>query len=168
MSEERRADLLADKESLQERSKNIQEDMLQVDGKSKQRHQQRKRQIALATVKERRVKRRKLGAGANCTLKSDVLCMSNEPDCPFRLSCTEDISKGTQLLVQVQSIKEASEKLSATPTEPFEFWSQVESLLELSHKTLQFINQLHLPPLYNYILEATDAGPGVGVSNVEV
>lgn len=123
----------------------------------------------------------------DCTLKSDVLCMSNEPDCPFRqyeeeklnwlqtqlssaesvwnedvisLSCTEDISNGTQLLVQVQSIKEASEEISATPTDPVEFWSQVESLLELSHKTLQFINQLHLPPLYNYVLEATDAGLG--------
>ena len=131
----------------------------------------------------------------DCTLESDVLCMSNEPDCPFRqyeeeklswfqtqllsaesvwnedvtsLSCTEDISKGTQLLVQVQSIKAASEEISATSTDPVEFWSQIESLLELSDKTLQFTNQFHLPPLYNYILEATDAGPGVGISNVEV
>ncbi len=131
----------------------------------------------------------------DCTLKSDVSCMSNEPDCPYRqyeeeklnwlqtqlssaesvwkedvisLSCTEDISKGTQLLAQVQSIKEASEEISATSTDPVEFWSQVESLLELSHKTLQFIDQLLLPRLYNYILEATDAGPGVGVSNLEV
>ena len=84
------------------------------------------------------------------------------------LSCTEDISKGTQLTTQVKNIKEASEKISATSTHPVEFWSQVELLLELSNRTLQFINQLHLPPLYNYILEATDAGPGVGVSNVEV
>ena len=46
MSEERRADLRADKESLQERVKRIQEDMLQVNGQSKQRFQQRKRRIA--------------------------------------------------------------------------------------------------------------------------
>ena len=73
----------------------------------------------------------------DCTLENDVLCIANEPDCPFRkyeeeklnwlqtqlssakgvwnedmtnLSCTEDISKGTQLTTQVQNIKEASEK----------------------------------------------------------
>ena len=46
MSEGRRADLRADKESLQERVKRIQEDMLQVNGQSKQRFQQRKRRIA--------------------------------------------------------------------------------------------------------------------------
>jgi hypothetical protein len=45
--------------------------MLQVDSKSKQRHQQRKRRIALATVKERRVKRRKLGAGASKSLDTE-------------------------------------------------------------------------------------------------
>ena len=65
MSEGRRADLRSDKESLQERVKRIQEDMLQVNSQSKQRFQQRKRRIALASVKERRVKRRKLGAGAS-------------------------------------------------------------------------------------------------------
>jgi hypothetical protein len=84
MSEGRRADLLADKESLQERSKHIQEDMLQVDSKSKQRHQQRKRGIALATVKERRVKRRKFGAGASKSLDTE--------DEEFIAKCIEETS----------------------------------------------------------------------------
>ena len=46
MSEGRRADLRADKESLQERVKCTQEDRLQVNSQSKQRFQQRKRRIA--------------------------------------------------------------------------------------------------------------------------
>ena len=84
MSEGRRADLRADKESLQERVKRIQEDMLQVNSQSKQRFQQRKRRIALASVKERRVKRRKLGAGASKSLDTE--------DEEFIAKCIEETS----------------------------------------------------------------------------
>ena len=84
MSEGRRADLRADKESLQERVKHIQEDMLQVNSQSKRRFQQRKRRIALSSVKERLVKRRKLGAGASKSLDTE--------DEEFIAKCIEETS----------------------------------------------------------------------------
>ena len=33
---------------------------------------------------------------------------------------------------------------------------------------MDFIKKLYLPPPCKYVMEATDAGPGVGVSNVEM
>jgi hypothetical protein len=82
MSKGKRTDLLAEKESLQERSKHIEEDMLQVDSKSKQRYQQRKQRVAMTSVNERRVNRRKLGVGAS-------RCLDTE-DKQFITKCIEE------------------------------------------------------------------------------
>ena len=40
--------------------------------------------------------------------------------------------------------------------------------LNLCDAAIAFIKSLKLPPLCDHILQATDAGPGVGVSNIEV
>ena len=39
--------------------------------------------------------------------------------------------------------------------------------LNLCDAAIAFIKSLKLPPLCDHILQATDAGPGVGVSNIE-
>ena len=40
--------------------------------------------------------------------------------------------------------------------------------LNLCDAAIAFIKSLKLPPLCDHILQATDAGPGVGVTNIEV
>ena len=46
----------------------------------------------------------------------------------------------------------------------------VELTFNLNHcdAAITFIKSLKLPPLCDHILQATDAGPGVGVTNIEV
>ena len=46
-------------------------------------------------------------------------------------------------------------------------WSHLENV-DLCKVALDFIVHQDFPPLCDYVLEATDAGPGVGVSNMEV
>ena len=47
-------------------------------------------------------------------------------------------------------------------------WEHQEKAVNLCHAAIAFINSLKLPPLCDHILQATDAGPGVGVTNIEV
>ena len=47
-------------------------------------------------------------------------------------------------------------------------WEHQEKTVNLSDAAIAFINSLKLLPLCDHILQATDAGPGVGVTNNEV
>jgi hypothetical protein len=47
-------------------------------------------------------------------------------------------------------------------------WSHLQNVVDLCKVALDFIVHQDFPPLCDYVLEATDAGPGVGVSNMEV
>ena len=47
-------------------------------------------------------------------------------------------------------------------------WEHQEKAVNLCDAAIAFINSLKLPPLCDHILQATDAGPGVGVTNIEV
>ena len=47
-------------------------------------------------------------------------------------------------------------------------WEHLEKVTDLCKAITAFIDNLHWPQLRDYILQDTDAGPGVGVSNIEV
>ena len=47
-------------------------------------------------------------------------------------------------------------------------WEHITEVDDLCKAALTFVGSLQLPPLCDYILQATDAGPGVGVSNIEL
>ena len=47
-------------------------------------------------------------------------------------------------------------------------WEHIKKVDDLCKAAPTFVGSLQLPPLCDYILQATDAGPGVGVSNVRV
>ena len=47
-------------------------------------------------------------------------------------------------------------------------WNHLEKVNDLFTAIIVFIDNMSLPPLRDYILQATDADPGVGVSNLEV
>lgn len=49
-----------------------------------------------------------------------------------------------------------------------QLWTEYEATLSECEKSLQQIKSLNLPLVYSDILKTTDAGPGVGCSNVEV
>ena len=47
-------------------------------------------------------------------------------------------------------------------------WEHQEKAVNRCDATIAFINSLKLSPLCDHILQATDAGPGVSVTNIEV
>ena len=47
-------------------------------------------------------------------------------------------------------------------------WEHQEKAVNLSDAAIAFINSLKLLPLCDHTLQATDAGPGVGVTNIEI
>ena len=47
-------------------------------------------------------------------------------------------------------------------------WEHQEKAVHFCDAAIAFINSLKLPPLCDHILQATDAGRGVGVTNIEV
>ena len=49
-----------------------------------------------------------------------------------------------------------------------QLWTEYEATSAECEKSLQQIKSLNLPLVYSDILKTTDAGPGVGCSNVEV
>ncbi|CAB3986840.1 RNA-directed DNA polymerase from transposon X-element [Paramuricea clavata] len=69
----------------------------------------------------------------------------------------------------INGIHELIDKVDGDTTENANcLWAHLEKVNVLCKTTITFIGSLQLPPLCDYILQATDAGPGVGVSNVEV
>lgn len=71
ISERKKADLIAEKSSLEDRKEGIQKDLQQSDPQSLRRLQQRKRRLAKTLIDKNRVKRRKLGAGAKKSLDTE-------------------------------------------------------------------------------------------------
>lgn len=132
----------------------------------------------------------------DCTMKSDVMCVTTTQGCKFEayeikklnwlntqlseavesfqeekgnLTRTSDIANGTELLGLINDIKEANDTLKNDETNNANcLWAHLEKVNSLCKATVTFIDNLELPPLCDYILQATDAGPGVGVCNVEV
>lgn len=49
-----------------------------------------------------------------------------------------------------------------------QLWSKYQGILAECDRSLQQIKSINLPAVYSDILKATDAGPGVGCSNLEV
>ena len=49
-----------------------------------------------------------------------------------------------------------------------QLWSKYQAILAVCDRSLQQIKSVNLPPVCSDILKATDAGPGVGCSNLEV
>ncbi|CAB4020533.1 RNA-directed DNA polymerase from transposon X-element, partial [Paramuricea clavata] len=69
----------------------------------------------------------------------------------------------------INGIHELNDKVDGDTTENANcLWAHLEKVNVLCKTAITFIGSLQLPPLCDYILQATDAGPGVGVSNVEV
>ena len=132
----------------------------------------------------------------DCTMKNDVMCVTASPGCTFKayemkklrwlkmqlseaassfqeekgkLINAKDIAIGTELLGHINGIHELNDKVDGDTTENANcLWAHLEKVNVLCKTAITFIGSLQLPPLCDYILQATDAGPGVGVSNVEV
>ena len=49
-----------------------------------------------------------------------------------------------------------------------QLWSKYRAIVAECDRSLQQIKSINLPPVYSDILKATDAGHGVGCSNLEV
>ncbi|CAB4032480.1 RNA-directed DNA polymerase from transposon X-element, partial [Paramuricea clavata] len=85
-----------------------------------------------------------------------------------KLINAKDIAIGTALLGHINGIHELNDKVDGDTTENANcLWAHLEKVNVLCKTAITFIGSLQLPPLCDYILQATDAGPGVGVSNIE-
>ena len=82
----------------------------------------------------------------------------------------EDVAYGNELkdavTVVMENLEQEFSDVSTTPRE--KLWEGYGLLLQKVEQALDYIKGLHLPPVKTDILKATDAGPGVGSSNVEV
>ena len=86
-----------------------------------------------------------------------------------KLINAKDIAIGKELLGHINGIHKLNDKVDGDTTENANcLWAHLEKVNVLCKTAITFIGSLQLPPLCDYILQATDAGPGVGVSNVEV
>ena len=47
-------------------------------------------------------------------------------------------------------------------------WQQYKDVVSVIYSTHRLIDSFHLPSLCDDILDLTDAGPGVGISNIHV
>ena len=132
----------------------------------------------------------------DCTLESDAMCVTNNPKCKFReyemkklkwlkhqLSeaislfneekealVQHEVSCGTELMGIINNIQEVIDEINITNStlSANTLWVHQKNVVNLCDDGIAFIKGLDLPPLCNYILQATDAGPGVGVTNIEV
>ena len=83
----------------------------------------------------------------------------------------QDKALGSEVLDKVETIGGALESLEEqlkmwkTGLELWPLFCDVTSLID---GTLQLIESFKLPPIYDDVLDLTDAGPGVGVSNTHV
>ena len=85
------------------------------------------------------------------------------------LSLANDVASATELLGLINSIQELFHDVDANTIEnAYCLWEHLEKVTDLCRAITAFIDNLHLPQLRDYILQATDASPGEGVSNIEV
>ena len=80
-----------------------------------------------------------------------------------------DVASASELLGLINSIQELLHDVDANTIEnAYCLWEHLEKVTDLCRSITAFIDNLHLPQLRDDIPQATDAGPGVGVSNIEV
>jgi hypothetical protein len=131
-------------------------------------------------------------------MKEDVLCVTGEPECCFMLYEQKRIQHllhsfqkakeiwelekvhvepaeillgneltGVDIIIQLtEGLQKALDDLQIKSGDSL--WNTYEELTNLGNKLLQKISEYKLAPVKPNILELTDGGPGVGVSNFEV
>ena len=132
----------------------------------------------------------------DCTLRSDVMCVTSDINCQFKeyemkklkwlknqLSeavsifheeketlTHHEVASGTELIGIINDIQEVNDDIDKTSStlSANTIWEHQEKAVNLCDAAIAFINSLKLPPLCDHILQATDAGPGVVVTNIEV
>ena len=85
------------------------------------------------------------------------------------LSFAADVACATELLGLINSIQELLHDVDANTIENAHcLWEHLEKVTDLCRAITAFIDNLHLPQLRDYILQANDAGLGICISNIEV
>ena len=81
-----------------------------------------------------------------------------------------EVASGTELIGIINNIPEVNDEIDMTSStlNANTLWEHQEKTVNLSDAAIAFINSLKLLPLCDHILQATDAGPGVGVTKNEV
>ena len=81
-----------------------------------------------------------------------------------------EVASGTELMRIINNIQEVIDEINMTSStlSSNTLWVHQKKVVNLCDDGIAFIKGLDLPPLCNYILQATDVGPGVGVTNIEV
>ena len=81
-----------------------------------------------------------------------------------------EVASGTELIGIINDIQEVNDDIDKTSStlSANTLWEHQEKAVNLCDAAIAFINSLKLPPLCDHILKATDAGRGVGVTNIEV
>ena len=81
-----------------------------------------------------------------------------------------EVASGTELIGIINDIREGNDDIDKTSStlSANTLWEHQEKAVNLCDAAIAFINSLKLPPLCDHILQATDAGCGVGVTNIEV
>ena len=81
-----------------------------------------------------------------------------------------EVASGTELIGIINNIPEVNDEIDMTSStlNAITLWEHQEKAVNLCDAAIAFINSLKLLPLCDHILQATDAGPGVGVTNIEV
>lgn len=86
-----------------------------------------------------------------------------------KVTNANDIAIVTELLGLVNNIQELNDSMDRNTAENANrLWEHTKKVDDHCKAAATFIGSLQLPPLCDFILQAIDAGPGVGVSNVEV
>ena len=102
----------------------------------------------------------------NTRLSEAVNSFNEEKD---NLSFASDVASATELLALINSIQELLHDVDANTIENAHcLWEHLEKVTDLCRAITAFIDNLHLPQLRDYILQANDAGLGIGVSDIEV
>ena len=81
-----------------------------------------------------------------------------------------EVASGTELIGIINDIQEVNDDIDKTSStlSANTLWEHQEKAVNLCDAAIAFINSLKFPPLCDHILQATDAGRGVGVTNIEV
>lgn len=132
----------------------------------------------------------------DAAMEADVMCVTKKADCPFRsytglqlesfksqlkqgthdwlevndsLSAA-DIAFGTDVVNQVSVVVNAVEAAvtALSSCSGKKMWNCYKTIIQSCHALLQLQDSTPMPTACPQIIELTDAGPGVGVSNFEV
>ena len=75
-----------------------------------------------------------------------------------------EVASGTELIGVINNIREVNDEIDMTSStlSANTLWEHQEKAVNLGDAAIAFINSLKLLPLCEHILQATDAGPGIG------